>query len=204
MTNPKLYVLGGGGHAKVVIDSLTAGGAAIAGLIDPRLDLGGQLLGVPVIGGDELMTLLDPQCTLLANGVGATVKSRANRRLYDLWSAQGFTFVSVVHPSAIVCPEVELAPGCQIMAGVILQPYAKIGVGTVINTAASIDHDCAVGAHCFIAPMATLCGGAKVGEGAFIGAGATLLPGVKVGNNALVAAGAVVDTDVADCGYFPR
>jgi UDP-perosamine 4-acetyltransferase len=204
MTNPKLYVLGGGGHAKVVIDSLSAGGAAIAGLIDPRLDLGGQLLGVPVIGGDELMSLLDPQCTLLANGVGATVKSRANRRLYDLWSAQGFTFVSVVHPSAIVCSEVELAPGCQIMAGVTLQPYAKIGVGTVINTAASIDHDCVVGAHCFVAPMVTLCGGARVGEGTFIGAGATLLPGVKVGNSALIAAGAVVDTDVEDCGYFPR
>lgn len=204
MTNPKLYVLGGGGHAKVVIDSLTASGATIAGLIDPRLNVGQQLLGVPVIGGDEWMTQLEPKVTRLANGVGATVKNRVNRKLFDLWSAQGFAFVSVVHPSAIIGAEVELSPGCQIMAGAILQPHAKIGVGTVINTAVSIDHDCVVGAHCFIAPMATLCGGAQVGEGAFIGAGATLLPGVKVGDNALIAAGVVVDTDVADGNYFPR
>ena len=204
MTNPKLYVLGGGGHAKVVIDSLTAGGTTIAGLIDPRLDIGRQLLGVPVIGGDEWMGQLDPQCTRLANGVGATAKSRVNRKLFDLWSAQGFAFVSVIHPSAIIGAEVELAQGCQIMAGAILQPHAKIGVGAVINTAACIDHDCVIGAHCFIAPMVTLCGGANVGDGAFIGAGATLLPGVKVGSNALIAAGVVVANDVADGAYIPR
>ncbi|MGF6995085.1 acetyltransferase [Paraburkholderia sp. GAS32] len=204
MTNTKLYVLGGGGHAKVVIDALTVGGATIAGLIDPRLEVGAIVLGVPVIGGDEWMTKLDPQGAQLANGIGATVKSRVNRKLFDLWSTQGFSFVSVVHPSAIVSAEVELAQGCQIMAGAILQPHAKIGVGTVINTAVSIDHDCVVGAHCFIAPSVTLCGGATIGEGSFVGAGATLLPGVKVGNNALVAAGAVVDADVADGDYFQR
>jgi UDP-perosamine 4-acetyltransferase len=204
MTNKKLYVLGGGGHAKVVIDALTASGATITGLIDPRLELGAVILGVPVIGGDEWMTKLDPYGAQLANGIGATVKSRVNRKLFDLWSAQGFAFVSVVHPSAIVGTEVELAQGCQIMAGAILQPHARIGVGTVINTAVRIDHDCVVGAHCFIAPSVTLCGGATIGDGSFVGAGATLLPGVKVGNNALVAAGAVVDIDVADGDYFQR
>ncbi|WP_139133382.1 acetyltransferase [Pandoraea sp. ISTKB] len=204
MMNSKLYVLGGGGHAKVVIDSLIAAGETIDGLIDPRLEVGTRVLGVPVIGGDEWMDKLDPNEARLANGVGATVKSRVNRKLFDLWSAKGFAFVSVIHPSAIIGAEVELAQGCQIMAGAILQPHAKIGTGTVINTAASIDHDCVVGAHCFIAPMVTLCGAAAVGEGSFVGAGATLLPGVKVGNNALVAAGVVVDTDVADGDYFSR
>ncbi|PQV52509.1 acetyltransferase [Paraburkholderia sp. BL21I4N1] len=204
MTNTKLYVLGGGGHAKVVIAALTASGASVAGLIDPRLEIGTLMLGVPVIGGDEWMQKLDPHSAQLANGVGATVKSRVNRKLFDLWSAQGFSFATVLHPSAVVGAEVELAPGCQIMAGAILQPHAKIGVGTVINTSVSIDHDCVVGAHCFVAPSVTLCGGASIGEGVFVGAGATLLPGVKVGNNALIAAGAVVDTDVADGDYFQR
>jgi sugar O-acyltransferase (sialic acid O-acetyltransferase NeuD family) len=204
MTDTKLYVLGGGGHAKVVIDALSASGAKIAGLIDPRLEIGTQVLGVPVIGGDEWMSKLDPQGAVLANGVGATVKSRVNRKLFDLWSAQGFPFVSVVHPSAIIGAQVVLAQGCQIMAGAVIQPDTKIGVGTVINTTVSIDHDCVVDAHCFIAPSVTLCGGATIGEGSFVGAGATLLPGVKVGKNALVAAGAVVDTDVGDGDYFRR
>lgn len=204
MTNPTLYVLGGGGHAKVVIDSLISAGTSVTGLIDPRLPVGSRLLGVSVAGGDELIHQLDPQTTRLANGVGATAKSRVNRKLYEQWSAQGFRFVSVVHPSAVIGADVELATACQIMAGTVIQPHVKIGTGTVINTAASIDHDCEVGAYCFISPMVTLCGGAQVGEGTFIGAGATLLPGVKVGRNALIAAGVVIAADVADGEYFPR
>ena len=204
MTNPKLYVLGGGGHAKVVIDSLIASGTSVTGLIDPRLAVGSSLLGVSVAGGDELIHQLDPKTMLLANGVGATAKSRVNRKLYEQWSAQGFRFVSVVHPSAVIGSEVQLSPACQIMARTVIQPHVKIGTGTVINTAASIDHDCEVGKHCFISPMVTLCGGAHVGEGTFIGAGAILLPGVRVGCNALIAAGAVIAANVADGDYFPR
>lgn len=204
MTNSALYVLGGGGHAKVVIDSLISSGTSVSGIIDPRLAVGSSLLGVSVVGGDELISQLDPQTTLLANGVGATAKTRMNRKLSEQWSGQGFSFVSVIHPSALICAEVNLASGCQIMAGVVIQPHVKIGEETVINTAASIDHDCEVGAYCFISPMVTLCGGVKVGEGTFIGAGATLLPGVKVGRNALIAAGVVVTADIADSEYFHR
>ena len=204
MIESKIYVIGGGGHAKVVIDSLTASGSDVVGIIDPRLIVRSQLLGIQVVGGDEWRAKLDPKKTLLANGIGATAKSRTNRKLFDIWTADGFKFVSVIHPSAIIGPEVDLEQGSQIMAGAILQAHTKIGVGTVINTAACIDHDCVVGPHCFIAPSVTLCGGVELGEGVFIGAGATLLPGVKVGNNALVAAGAVVDNDVIPGEYVKR
>lgn len=202
--NSKLYVLGAGGHAKVVIDALLAGNATVHGIIDPRLPVGTALLGVPAIGGDELIDELDPAEVVIANGVGATVKSRINRKLFELWSARGFRFISVIHPRTIVGAEVELVDGCQIMAGAVIQPHARIGAGTVINTGCRIDHDCVVGAHCFIAPSVTLCGGASIGEGSFIGAGAVLLPGVSVGKAALVAAGATVDADVGDNQYFPR
>lgn len=206
MTTPhsKLYVLGAGGHAKVVIDSLLASGTAVHGIIDPRLSIGTALLGVPAIGGDEWIDKLDPAEVTIANGVGATVKSRVNRKLFELWSTRGFRFARVIHPSAIVGTEVELADGCQVMAGAVIQPHARIGAGTVINTGCRIDHDCVIGAHCFVAPSVTLCGGASIGEGSFVGAGAVLLPGVSVGNAALVAAGATVDADVGDGQYFPR
>jgi UDP-perosamine 4-acetyltransferase len=203
-TNRKLYVLGAGGHAKVVIDALLGSDIAVDGIIDPRLPIGTALLGVPAIGGDEWIDKLDPGHAVLANGIGATVKNRVNRKLFELWSARGFRFASVVHRSAIVAAEVELTAGCQIMAGTVLQVHARIGAGTVINTGCRIDHDCVVGAHCFVAPSVTLCGAATIGDGSFIGAGAVLLPGVKVGKDALVAAGATVDTDVGDGQFFQR
>lgn len=203
-TAKELFVLGGGGHAKVVIDSLRSAAIVVAGIIDPRLQPGERLMEVQVAGGDDFLSTRDPVRTQLANGVGATVKSRVNRKLFEAWTARGFTFVTVVHASATIAGDVRLDGGAQVMAGAVVQPYAHIGAGTVINTGCRVDHDCVVAEHCFIAPSVTLCGGVTIGGGTFVGAGAVLLPGVKVGQNALVAAGAIVDTDVGDGEYFQR
>ena len=59
----------------------------------------------------------------------------------------------------------------------------------VINTKASIDHDCIVGAHVHVAPGATLCGSVELDQNVFIGAGAVLIQGLHVGHDAVVGAG---------------
>ena len=61
------------------------------------------------------------------------------------------------------------------MAGAVLQPGVLVGRNTVINTSASIAHDCRVGQHCHIAPGVTLSGGVEVGDNVLIGAGATVI-----------------------------
>jgi acetyltransferase-like isoleucine patch superfamily enzyme len=66
----------------------------------------------------------------------------------------------------------------------------------VVNSAASVDHDCWIGAHAFIAPGAVLCGGVHVGAGALIGAGAVIVPGVSIGEDAVIGAGAIIRRDV--------
>jgi len=68
----------------------------------------------------------------------------------------------------------------------------------VINTAASVDHDCHIGEAALIAPGATLCGGVRVGALTLIGAGVTVAPNVRIGRSALVGVGAVVVDDLPD------
>ncbi len=80
--------------------------------------------------------------------------------------------------------------------GVIVQTNTRIGRHVIVNTAASVDHDCDVGDYVHVAPHATLCGFVTIERGCYIGAGATILPGVTVGENAIVGAGAVVVRDV--------
>jgi UDP-perosamine 4-acetyltransferase len=77
-----------------------------------------------------------------------------------------------------------------------VQCRARIGRNVVINTRASVDHDCVVEDHVFVGPGATLCGEVRIGEGTFVGAGAVILPGIAVGDGAIVAAGAVVARNV--------
>ena len=56
-------ILGGGGHARVLIDAfLASGGHGPVGILDQDPALWGkELLGVPVLGGDELLPQLVQQ-----------------------------------------------------------------------------------------------------------------------------------------------
>lgn len=187
-----LYLIGAGGHGLVVLDALLASGVPIKGILDPAIAVGTHRLGIPVLGGDEVLEGLDPGDVVLANGIGATPYAASRMSVHNRFERKGFDFVTVVHPRAIVGRAVQMGEGCQLMAGAILQPGVSLGDGVVINTRSSIDHDSLIGDHVFISPGVVLCGGVVVEGGAFIGAGATVLPAVKIGARSVVAAGSVV------------
>lgn len=86
----------------------------------------------------------------------------------------------VMHPTAIIHKSVEIGWGTVIMAGVIIQPQVKIGKHCIVNTGATVDHDCVVEDYAHIAPGAHLCGGVHVGEGALVGVGVGIEPGAVI------------------------
>jgi sugar O-acyltransferase (sialic acid O-acetyltransferase NeuD family) len=177
-----IYVLGAGGHAAVVMDTLRAMGCVCAGIAEI---------------GDEAALLAKPADSLvLANGVGGVGDTEPRRRVFERFKARGFRFMTLVHPGAIVAPSAVLDEGAQVMAGAVVQPEARIGANTIVNTRAVVDHHCAVGAHCHVASGATLASAVTVGEGAHVGAGATVIQLVKIGAGALIGAGAAVVRDV--------
>ena len=111
----------------------------------------------------------------------------------------GGIFVSAVHPQAILAIDPKtIGEGTVVMAGVVVNPASHIGRHAILNTSASIDHECVIGDYVHISPNATLCGNVVVGEGAHIGAGATVIQGIRIGQWATVGAGAVVIRDVPD------
>jgi len=198
MSERPVYVVGAGGHGGVVIDALLCMDVRVAGVIDPRLARDSAIFGVRVVGDDAWLDRCDPAEVLLANGVGRTPHESARQEIFERLERRGFGFIAVRHPSATVGRDATLGDGSQVMAGAVVQCRARIGRNTVINTRASVDHDCAVGDHAFIGPGATLCGEVTIGSGAFLGAGAIVLPGIAVGERAVVGAGAVVARAVAD------
>ena len=197
----QIFLLGGGGHGRVVLDALLSSGLNVAGVLDPNLKVGDQVFGVPVMGGDEFLDQVAPEDALLVNGLGANPCVGGRKRLFEDMKARGFSFDAVRHPSAVVGPECDLGESSQIMAGAVLQNRVRIGDNAVINTRASIDHDCVVGAHAFVSPGTVLCGVVTVAKSAFIGAGAVVLPGIQIGANAVVGAGAVV-TKAVSAGWI--
>jgi len=194
-----LLVLGGGGHARVLIEAMRANGCDIMGIADPALAPGAQGPGgAPVLGGDEVLDRLEEDDILLVNGIGSVASMAARDALYRRGRERGFRFASVVHPSAIVSPSARLAEGVQLMAGAIIQCDAVIGANSIVNTGASVDHDCRIGESVHIAPGATLSGAVTVGGRTHIGTAAVVIQGVSIGRDCLVGAGAVVHRDLAD------
>jgi UDP-perosamine 4-acetyltransferase len=191
-----IYVVGGGGHAAAVIDTLVAAGRAPKGVFDPSLPAALPYLDIPVLGGDEAMAALDAATVELCIGVGVRPGENARIRLVEKLEAQGWRIAGVRHPGVQFSARARTSASAQLLAGVVVQARARIADHVIVNTGATVDHDCDLAAHAFVGPNATLCGGVVLGRGAFVGAGAVILPYVKVGEGAVVAAGAVVREEV--------
>lgn len=188
-----VIVLGAGGHAKVLIEALLAGSTAVAGIVDPDTEkIGQRILGVPVLGADQVVKEFPPHEIQLANGLGSVRLPLGRQKLFERFKRGGYSFATVVHPSAVIASDVKLGEGVQIMAGSVIQPGCSLGCNVIVNTKASVDHDCVIGDHVHIAPGVTLSGGVEVGRGSHVGTGAIIIQGVTVGTGSIIGAGALV------------
>lgn len=195
MRDKAIIVLGGGGHAKVVIDMIKRLRVPLKGMVDPDADT--AVLGAEFLGGDDALKNWHPSEVDLANGVGSVGLPELRRELYDRFVGEGYFFPPLVHPASVMGEDSGAAAGAQIMAGAVVQAGADIGENAIVNTRASVDHDCRIGPHSHIAPGATLSGNVRVGEQVHVGTGATVIQGIAIGDRAVIAAGAVVTEDVA-------
>jgi sugar O-acyltransferase (sialic acid O-acetyltransferase NeuD family) len=193
-TKGRVYVVGAGGHAKVVMDALQAvqaSGRLLSFVDDNVLLHGTQLLGCPVDGPVAAVVQARDRFHV-AIGVNL-VRADLHQRLCRL----GAQPISVLHRSAMVASHIQLGLGVFVAAGAVVAPGALIEDGVIVNHGAVVDHDCTIGAFSHVAPNATLGGGVCLGRLVLVGAGATVLPGVVVGDGAVIGAGAVVVRDVA-------
>lgn len=189
-----LYLIGAGGHARVVYDAYRrSGNASLVEVRDDNLSLDQQAFDDLVISIPAAPDLAGPHFVHVAIGSNAVRANLSNQLLNA-----GATMVSIIHPDATVSPKAGYGTGCFLAAQSVLAPTARLGMGCIINHGAIVDHDCMVGDFTHIAPRATLGGGVRIGNGCLIGSGAVVLPGRTIGSNVVIGAGAVVTKDVPD------
>jgi UDP-perosamine 4-acetyltransferase len=192
-----LVLIGTGGHAGSLLATLKALGTRPVACIGPLRLPSPWSESVPWLGDDTALSSQKREQIYLINGIGSVGSLTLRRLIYERFVFDGYSFISVVHPSAMVEERVILGDGVQVMAGAILQTNVQIGANSIVNTGAILDHDCVVGEHVHVATGVRVSGNVKIGDSAHIGTGAVIIQGVTIGTNALVAAGAVVLKDVA-------
>ena len=197
-----IVVIGGGGHAKVLIAVLHKLRWDVLGYTDARDN--GVLLGATHLGEDaalpELRSSRD-RCGAVV-GVGKVDASPLRTALQERAEALGFVVPVIVSPDALVNDEVTLGAGTAVFDGAIITSGTQIGRACIVNSNSTVEHDCRLGDNVHIASGATVCGGVTVGQNCLIGAGATIVQGVSICGDCLVGAGAVVTHDLQEPGTY--
>jgi sugar O-acyltransferase (sialic acid O-acetyltransferase NeuD family) len=152
----KVAVIGAGGHAKAVISTLRVNGHSIGAIFDDDVSLWKtKILDVPV-RGSIATAVREFEVGIVAIGDNATRRKIA-RSLNLHW-------LTLTHPAAWVAPEARIGAGTVVFAGAVVQPGSVLGRHVIVNTSASIDHDCIVRDFVHLAPGVHLAGQVHVSE----------------------------------------
>ena len=195
-----IIIYGGGGHGKAVIDLLRVlDRYNIVGILDDELMTGADILGIPILGGNDALNQVYEDGTHFAiNAVGGigNIDSRIN--VFKKLKSAGFICPAVIHPTAFVEVSATLAAGVQIFPHAYVGSAVSVGYGAIINTGAIISHDCTLGDYSILSPGATLAGGSAIGEATLIGMRSTVNVNVEVGAHVTVGNGATVKNTIPD------
>mgnify|MGYP001023967673 CR=1 FL=1 len=196
MNNDHVYIIGAGGHAKVIISALLANEVSCAGVFDDNSSLwGNKILGIPILGAVE--ELRDTSSTVAVNAIGNNSTRRAICERF-----KNVNWLTLIHPHTWIHSSVKLGSGTVVFAGAVIQPDTIIGKHSIINTSASVDHDCEIGDFCHIAPGCHIAGGVHIGNEVFLGIGTAVIPSLNIVSNTVTGAGATVIESIDDVGVY--
>ena len=186
----RLYLLGGGGHARVVHDALRTAGIQVEAIVDPN-EAEPTFHGVPIV--HEL-----PGEGRFIVAVGQVRATPTRERIWNEALAAGLSAaVPFVEKTALVSSDGEIGDGTVVLAGAYIGVGTTIGSNCIVNHGAIIEHDCAIADHAHVSPGAVIGGGVRIGRRSHVGIGAVIRQGITIGDDVTVGAGAVVVDDVA-------
>jgi acetyltransferase EpsM len=199
LTAAPLVVLGGGEHARVVIDAARSQRDrwVVQGYVAPEVGAAATP-DLPWLGDDATLAARlqdlapdDRPWLVVGFGGGETTGALANR----LATTERFTdarWATIVHATAWVSPTATLEPGVVVLAGAVVNTGAHVLGHAIVNSGAVVEHDVVIGVGSHVAPGAVIGGGTLVDGNAFIGLGARVRDHIEIGAGAVVGMGAVV------------
>lgn len=194
----KIVLVGGGGHCKVIIETLKELNIYDEIVItDADLTPGTKVLGCEVVGNDDcLQHLYDEGTTDAFITVGSIKSTVVRRKVADKIKAIGFNEPVIIDKTAIVAGSAQIGKGTYIGKKTVINADCKIGNHSIINTVAVMEHECVCGDFCHVSIGAICCGNVSLGNDVFVGANATIIQGLNVVDGTIVGAGVVVRKDI--------
>lgn len=195
-TSRTIFIVGAGGHGRVCSEIAESAGFDIAGFIDiprrPGERINDKQLTYRTL--DEFASQDGARDAWVFIAISSNLE-----RLIAIQSAKtlGLHVATLVHPSAVLSRTCSVGYGTVIMPGSIVNANTAIGIGCILNTASTIDHDCRVEDGAQIAPGVHAASNVLFGLRCFVGTGASIKQCIEIGRDAIVGCGAAVIRNVA-------
>ena len=200
--NKRICIVGAGGFAREVlcclIDSMQATDESIAEaacfMVGDEDYKESSIMGIEVIR----QSAFDPSLYDVVVGIGEPL---LRKKVVESLPPQT-TYISVIHPTAVMSKWVEIGEGSVITAGTILTCNVKIGKHVHLNLHTTIGHDCEIGDFCTTTPGVNVSGICKFGECVYLGTNSSIRQGINICDNVTIGMGGVVVKDITESGVY--
>ena len=184
----KLVLIGAGGMTSMAIEAINLQEKYnIVGIVDPFMEAGSKLLGVPVLGDETILDrLLEMGVTHALVTFGAIGKQHLRQDVYDRVKTLGFKMANVIHPRANLEKTAIIGDGNLILSQSDIGTNVSISNNCYINVGAKICHDSHLSNNVHLAPGSIVAGRVKIGENTLFGMGATCVYDCSIGKNVII------------------
>ena len=194
----RLYIVGAGGHGKVVAEA-----AETMGLWSEIVFVDQKYPELTSCGAWTVVGKSIQDIAAAGSDFFVAIGDNATRfKVFKACEEQGFNPVSIQHVSAYVSQHSQVGNGTLICAGAVVGVGSVISECCIINTTASVDHDCALGQAVHLSPGVHLAGEVSVGDFSWLGTGVSTRQVLRIASNVIVGVGAAVVSDLDEPGTY--
>jgi sugar O-acyltransferase (sialic acid O-acetyltransferase NeuD family) len=193
--NNSLLLIGGGGHCKSVLDTISSGSSKWSKIfiVDSKLNNGSLVNGFEVIGDDnDLESLFSKGFKNAFITIGGIETYKKRKQIYNKLKLIGFSLPNIIDKSAYLSKFTILSEGIFIGRNVCINIDSSIGKCSIINTSSIVEHDCFLDNFSHLSTCTVLNGGVSIGEGTFIGSSTVIKNGIRIGENTIIGMGSNV------------
>jgi UDP-perosamine 4-acetyltransferase len=163
-----ILIWGAGFQSTIALDALSEANGYRAIVLVDQSPQSARATGIPVLAPSCLPMLYDRGLRKAHICIGSPkVKIEVAGKLKEA----GFSFVNIIHPSAVVSKSASLGEGVFVGPQVIVGPEARIEDFCQLNNAASVAHHSVIGRAVQVSDGARIGGAVRIGEGSLVGFG---------------------------------
>ena len=192
--NKKIAIIGAGGHGKVIGEIASLNKYEIINFFDDSANSIKEYIFTPINTLEYLNKNLKEYDSFFVAIGNNQIRSDKIKWLKEL----KVNIVNLVHPKSTISKYSSLGIGTCVMANAVINAGTIIEEGVIVNTSASIDHDCKIDNFVHISPNCSISGNVKIGKFSHLGSGTSVHPGINIGNFVKTGVGSKIYKDILD------